>query len=57
MSDTYGSTAIIGNDYHTGILFEGKVYNNIHKTGILFANWIKDFYSADGIKVLQGKPF
>lgn len=58
VSDTYSFTeAISTNGYHTGILYEGKVYDNIHKTGIILSDWINDFYSSRGIKVLPSKPF
>uniref|UniRef100_A0A4Y8PV14 Tox-PL-2 domain-containing protein n=2 Tax=Paenibacillus athensensis TaxID=1967502 RepID=A0A4Y8PV14_9BACL len=34
VSDSYGTKAISENGYHTGILYEGKVYDNIHPEGM-----------------------
>lgn len=42
-SETF-QTVIADNGYHTGILYTGKVYDNLFKTGIEYSKWITDFY-------------
>lgn len=37
------------NGFHTAILFNNKVYDNIHIKGISYQNWIKDFEMYAGI--------
>ncbi|MCD1258179.1 hypothetical protein B5M42_004910 [Paenibacillus athensensis] len=45
MSDSYqnGNEAISINGFHTGILYEDKVYDNIHKEGVPYQTWLDDF--------------
>lgn len=44
-SDTAGKT-ISQNGFHTGIEFNGKVYDNIHTDGIEYEKWLDDFYAT-----------
>ncbi|TXK75434.1 S8 family serine peptidase [Paenibacillus sp. N3.4] len=46
VSDTYGTEAISQNGYHTGILYQDKVYDNIHTKGISYQDWLNDFYGV-----------
>jgi hypothetical protein len=41
-SNTFNGT-ITQNGYHTGILFNDLVYDNIHKLGIPLDKWLEDF--------------
>ncbi|WP_158081993.1 papain fold toxin domain-containing protein [Paenibacillus ferrarius] len=46
VSNTYGTEAISQNGYHTGILYEDKVYDNIHTNGTSYQDWLNDFYGV-----------
>jgi len=41
-SETLGRT-ISYNGYHTGIVYQGKVYDNLFKKGLSYNKWIDDF--------------
>lgn len=43
-SDTAGRN-ISTNGFHRGVLVDGFVYDNIHKAGIKYDDWIKDFHT------------
>ncbi len=54
-SDTVGGI-ITENGFHTGILFNGKIYDNIHKNGITLENWLQDMsipYDNGSVDLLQ----
>ena len=52
LSKTFGySEAISETGMHRGVLVDGKVYDNIHKNGIAYDDWIKDFESHGSITV------
>ncbi|MFD2329461.1 RHS repeat-associated core domain-containing protein [Cohnella sp. GCM10020058] len=44
-SDSAGKS-ISENGYHTGILYEGKVYDNIHPNGIEYQKWLDDLHAT-----------
>jgi hypothetical protein len=37
---------LVRNGFHTGILYEGKVYDNIHPNGISYQKWLDDFHGV-----------
>ena len=47
------------NGRHVGVLVDGKIYDNIHKDGISFDKWIKDFEGPGGspLKVVGRTSF
>lgn len=50
VSKTFGySEAISRSGMHRGVLVDGMVYDNIHKKGIAYDDWIKDFESHGNI--------
>ena len=51
VSDTLGGQLIARNGIHVGVEVEGIVYDNIHKMGIPFEQWLKDFHAPGGIRV------
>jgi len=44
LSDTFGSTAISESGFHVGTMVNGVVYDNIHKMGIPYEQWVADFH-------------
>jgi len=48
VSDSYKDSRefISSNGFHTGILYEGKVYDNIHPNGISYQKWLDDFHGV-----------
>ena len=42
---------------HQGVLIDGKVYDNIHKNGINYNDWLKDFDVLGGFKEVQKTDF
>ena len=38
------NTTISDNNYHYGILYNGKIYCNVHPNGLLENDWINDFH-------------
>ena len=42
VSDTYGTEAISKNGFHTGIMYDGIIYDNIHSNGIPYLDWLND---------------
>jgi hypothetical protein len=41
----FARDSISQNGFHTGILFEGKIYDNIHTNGISLEDWLNDLDS------------
>lgn len=57
VSETYGAGKIISdNGFHKAVKIGDQVFDNIHKSGIPYAEWLKDFKSAGSITVTP-KPF
>ena len=44
------------NGIHVGVLFNGRIYCNVHPTGLAKNTWIKDFY-GNGYKNVITMPF
>ncbi len=52
MSATFGERqAISANGRHVGVLVNGIVFDNIHKTGLPYAKWLADFSAHGGILI------
>jgi hypothetical protein len=51
VSDIFGKPAITQNGVHYGVHVDGIVYDNIHKNGISYNEWLKDFHAAEGVSV------
>ncbi len=41
------------NGTHMGVLFNGKVYDNLNPKGIGYDDWIKDFFSPTGFNITK----
>ncbi len=52
ISNAMGGKVISQGGRHFGVEVDGIVFCNIHKNGLPYAEWIKDFDSATGITVL-----
>lgn len=51
-SNTFGE-AISYNGKHVAIEYNGKVYDNIHKNGLPFDEWLSDFDSSGIISYVK----
>ena len=49
-SEAHGMT-ISMNGYHTGIMYNGMIYDNLFKTGIGYNDWVNNFLGF-GIRLL-----
>ena len=47
------NSVISNNGFHTGVLVDGKVFDNIHVNGIDYKNWVKDFESIITTKITE----
>lgn len=57
LSKTQGTTEpIAGDGVHRGILFNGRVYDNIHKRGLPLEAWLDDFEGL-GERTVERHPF
>jgi len=57
LSKTYGSTPISELGWHVGVKVGDTVFDNIHKGGISYGEWLADFEARGGITVKSRKPF
>ena len=56
LSRTHGVTEpIAGDGFHRGILFNGLVYDNIHKRGLPLEAWLADFEGL-GERIVERHP-
>lgn len=56
-SKTLNNQAISTNGRHVGVKVGDMVYDNIHKAGIPYADWINDLEAHNGIKIKSATPF
>ena len=57
ISKTLNNQAISTNGRHVGVKVGDMVYDNIHKAGIPYADWINDLEAHNGIKIKSATPF
>lgn len=57
VSGTLGYQVIATNGRHVGVRVGDTVYDNIHKAGIPYADWLKDFDAIGGVRVKMTTPF
>lgn len=46
VSDIHGGKVISDNGFHVGVLYEGKIYCNVHPYGLPEQEWVDDFHGT-----------
>jgi Papain fold toxin 2 len=53
MSHDAGQSTITQNGRHLGVRVAGLVFDNLHRAGMLYEEWLKDFDAIGGIEILR----
>src|SRR6266513_2924166 len=52
-----GAATITQNGKHVGIRVGDMVFDNLHPTGMSYAEWLRDFDAVGGVEVVAGVEF